>query len=373
MQLESLPNTALRWITSTQKLFSQPLKVWIHRPGQTEKPDPNSRVYWVLSRRATRQTAFTFPADIPEGKRKALLRVQVRRWAPFPNAKYVAQWSGNRASVYAWNDDEVRQAISDAGLSERRAVVYPEAFVRSPMQNGARLVPAIEGFEAQVWQEGFLAFSRWWPHQPSQLEWTLFLRSAGVSSDHQRSAAPEPATADFLDSPWIRQDGYLGGSWSVLEDPRYAIAGAALLATPFIYLGTEYITLAVSNTRVQSQIETLSAETQGIRKIRSEAITNLDEIEDFLSLEIYPSQFEILTMSLGLLQPLNVKIPEWTYDVGSLSITLRPQKDVDPSFLITTFEKVGFFANVTASRVGQDGHIRMRMDVLPKPTKTASR
>jgi len=347
--------------------------VLIPRPGQTlENPSSHRRVFWVLSRRDLRQNVFTFPADVPENKKKALLRVQVRRWAPFANAQFVAQWSGSRASVYAWNDDEVKASITAAGFNARRCIVYPETFLRRPLQNGARLISAIDGFEGQVWQEGFLAFTRWWTRQPTQLEWGMFLRAAGTPLDPQGTAAPEPSQADFLEMPWQRQEG-LSGAWMAFEEPRYAAAAAVLLLAPFIYLSVEYLTLAIANARVVNAAETLSVETQGIRKLRSEALANLDEIEDYLSLEVYPSQFEILTLALGLLQNMNVKIPEWTYDVGQLSFTMRSDREMDPTFFITAFERSGVFANVTATRTGQDGQMRMRMDVLPKPTRTASR
>ncbi len=266
--------------------------------------------------------------------------------------------------------------MAESGLNERRCIVCPETFIRAPLQDGVRLVAAIEGFEAQVWQQGFLAFSRWWSKKPSQTEWDMFLRSAGMPLDQFHGQVPEPVAAAFLESPWTYQEGFLGLTWSLLEDPRYAAAAMALVAAPFVYLGAEYATLAVADARVRGAAETLSIETQGVRQQRSRAIANLDEIEDYLSLEIYPSQFEVMTMALGLLQVMNVKVVEWTYDVGALSFTLRPDAELDATFLITAFEKSGFFANVTASRVGQfgrEGQIRANMNVLPKPAKTVNR
>jgi hypothetical protein len=346
----------------------------IYRPGQTiDLPSPNKRALWVLSRRATRQSVFTFPSDVADNKKKALLRVQVRRWAPFPNAKYLAQWSGNKASVYAWNDDEVKAAIIEAGFNERRCTVCPESFIRAPSENGARLVTAIDGFEAQVWRDGFLAFSRWWSQRPTQIEWDMFLRSAAVPLNQGGLSIPEPVSVEVLEAPWINQQGYLNNAWALLEDPRYAAAIATLVAAPFIYFGVEYTTLAIANARVKSDLEKLSVETQGIRKQRTTALSNLDEIEDYMSLEVYPNQFTVLTTALGLLQGLNVKIPEWTYDVGTLSFTLRAERDIDATLLITAFEKSGAFTNVTASRVGQEGQLRVRMDVLPKQTNIAGR
>jgi len=372
MQRESPINTATRWIASTQRRFSQPPKVLIYRSGQTEqKPSPNSRVFWVLSRRSTRQTVFTFPAELPDAKRKALIGLQVRRWAPWPNVKFSAYWAANRATVYAWNDDDVKTAIAEAGLSARRCIVTPESFVRRPLQDGVRLVTALDGFEGQVWQNGFIAFSRWWPRQPGQSEWDMFVRSAGLPLDQFAGQVPTPQDVPFLESPWTHQQNYLAGAWAMLEDPRYAAVAAAVVAAPFVYLAVQYATLAVSNARVNSQIEQITLETQGVRKQRSQALANLDEIDDFLSLEVYPTQFEILTTSLSLLQPMNAKIAEWTYDVGTLSFTLRPTQELEPTFLITAFEKIGLFSNVTATRSGQEGLIRVRMDVQPRAPKRA--
>ncbi len=374
MQLESLLQTARRWISSSQKALSQPPKVLISRAGETPLTEPgNSRFFWVISRRVTRQTVFTFPADIPENKREAVLRLQVRRWAPFPSAKYIAQWAGNRASVYAWDDDEAKKTLAGVGLNPRRGTVYPEVFFHSPFQNGARLITAIEGVEGQVWHEGFLMASRWWPQKPSRFEWEMFLRAATQPLAQNGGQVPEPEQLSFLETPWNREDAYLGIPWWLLEDTRYAAAAAALLLAPFIFMGFEYTTLAVANTRVKSTLDSVSVETQGVRKLRSQALTNLDQIDSYLALEVYPSQYEILTTALGLLENLSIKIPEWTYDVGTLSFTLRADHNIDATAVITAFEKSGIFTNVSTTRFGQEGSLRVRMDVQPKQLKTASK
>ncbi len=281
------------------------------------------------------------------------------------------QWTGNRASVYAWNGEDVKKSITEAGYSDKRCIVAPEGFIREPFQTGVRLVAAIEGFEAQAWQDGFLAFSRWWPQKPGKVEWDLFLRSAGVALTESGGQVPDPVTPPFSDMPWNRQAGYFGATW-LLNDPRYVAAIAALIAAPFIYLSVEYAWLAASHARVSSRLERLTTETQDLRKIRSAAIANLDEIEDYLGLEIYPSQFEILASALNLLQNTNVKLVEWTYDVGTLSFTLHSDKDIDATALITAFEKSGAFRNVTAARVGQEGQVRARMEVLPKKARAVT-
>ncbi|MBY0510761.1 MAG: hypothetical protein K2P94_11510 [Rhodospirillaceae bacterium] len=301
------------------------------------------------------------------------MRLQVRRWAPFPSAKYIAQWSGNRASVYAWDDNEIKKGVVDAGLNVRRCTIYPETFFHPPLQNGARLVAAIEGVEGQVWRDGFLAASRWWPQKPSRIEWEMFLRAATQPLAQNGGQVPEPEQLGFLEAPWNREEGYLGIPWWLLEDSRYAAAGIALLLAPFIYMSFEYATLAIANTRVKSTLDAVTVETQSIRKQRSEALTNLDQIDSYLGLEIYPSQYEILATALELLEKRSVKIPEWTYDVGTLSFTLRGDQGVDATSVITAFEKSGVFTNVSATRFGQEGQLRVRMDVLPKQTRTASK
>ncbi len=215
-----------------------------------------------------------------------------------------------------------------------------------------------------------MAFSRWWPRQPGRVEWDMFQRAAGLTPE-PAVAVPEPVQIPFLETPWHRQDGYLGLSWTLLEDPRYAAALATLVAAPLLYMGAEFVTLTVAQAHIGGQLETLSAETQGIRKMRTEALSNLDEIEDSLALEVYPSQFEILTTALGLMESLKVRITEWTYDVGQLAFTFKSEQSVDPTFLITAFEKNGSFTNVTASRV-QDNQLRVRMDVIPRQSKPAS-
>lgn len=201
----------------------------------------------------------------------------------------------------------------------------------------------------------------------------MFLRTTSQPLAQDGRQVPEPEQLDFLETPWNREENYLGIQWWLLEDPRYIAAAAALLLVPFVYIGFEYATLAIAQTNVKNTLEATSLATQGIRKQRSEALTNLDEIDSYLALEVYPTQYEILAAALELLEGLSVKIPEWTYDVGTLSFTLRSDHDIDATEVITAFEKTNVFTHVAATRFGQEGQLRVRMDVLPKQTKTMNK
>ena len=326
-----------------------------------------------MSRRYLRHSVFTVQPGIPDNRKNALLRVQVSRWSAFRNTKYAAQWAGRQASVYAWDQDEIKKSIVESGHDEKRCAIWPEGFIRTRIENGARLIAAIEGFEGQVWKNGFLTASRWWHESPHKYEWDLFLRAAGVSLDQLGEENPEAVHADFLDTPWTHNMSYVDAAWSLLEDPKYAAVIIAIVTAPFIYLASEYITLVTARSNVDRQLSALSVETEGIRKLRNMAINNLGQINDYLALEVYPSQLSLISTASGLLSTYNVRLIEWNYDVGTLSFTLTADHEIDATGLITTFEKSGTFSNVSASRTGPDGQVRARMDVRPMRTRPENR
>lgn len=72
---------------------------------------------------------------------------------------------------------------------------------------GLRLLARGSGSEAQHWADGELRLTRWWPAGPTEQDWALFVRAAGLQPDDHpcpaRSAAVELGAAP---QQWLRGD-----------------------------------------------------------------------------------------------------------------------------------------------------------------------
>src|SRR5262249_536613 len=141
----SLPNSVkkwtLKWASPIRESLSQPPKRLIQGATETtELSGSNTRILWILSRSFLRQRVFELADGLPESKRKSALNLLVRKWSPYPVTGFQAQWVGRRASVYAWDAGKVNAAIVASGFHPSRCTVWPETFMRSPIEDGARIV-----------------------------------------------------------------------------------------------------------------------------------------------------------------------------------------------------------------------------------------
>ena len=306
-----------------------------------------------------RHQIFNAPATLPEGKRRAALDLHVRKSFPFKDPDFAAFWRGPDATVYAWDRAPIRAAIVDAGVP-RSTQVIPETFVRERGSNGARVVEMLEGYEGQVWKDGFLAASRWWPKSPIEEEWTMFLRSTGIAPSAENIACA-PQIFPLLERPWTEGTFSIDEFIQTLQTRRVAAIIATAALGPFVLAGTSIGVMSMAEANVRANISALAEANKGIRLDRAAAYTNLEEIEVFQGLDTYPAHVAALSSALTLLETFRVQIVSWSFDRGNLEIILRGKNELDPTAYITMFERDAMFEGVGGTLVGQDRDLQLRM------------
>lgn len=313
----------------------------------------------------TRHSVFSVPASLPESKRRTALDLQVRKSFPFKEPAFAAFWQGTDATVYAWDDGPVRARLQEAGLPSNTQVV-PESFIRPRGDGGVRLVTMLDGFEGQFWIDGFLRASRWWPTAPTAAEWSRFMRSVGLAAS-ETNAAPTALDLAFAERPWTEGTFSLD-DWSTLLQSRRVLTIAATTALcPFVFLGAQWAVLAAAETGVRSELAGLDAASRSIRQERGEAYRNLEAIEDFTKLDVYPAQAEVLATAMTLLTNTGgPRIVSWSFDRGNLEIVARSDHDLDPTAYIKLFESDDAFENVSGTFVGQERDLQLRMSVVKR-------
>lgn len=339
--------------------------------GITRWPGSDRRPNWILSRRFVRQNVFEVAESLPESKRKPALALLVRKWSPFPSSQFAAQWVGHRACVYAWDSDAAAAAIAAEGENPSRCAVWPETFFRPPLENGIRLARMSDGVEGQVWKNGLLAATRWWPAPPPARDWGTFLRAAGVDLTQIQLDVPPVAESELRDQPWTVATAPVTDVWSLLQNERAAAIAAVVIAVPFLYYLTQATVLLIGTMRVESAIADLAAANQTIRTDRAAAFTNLENVETYLGLENYPSQFQVLNIVTNLLRESKVSLAEWNFDTGSLQLVLQADRPLEAPFFIEMFEKDDHFSSVSGTVGNQQREIRLTMQVEPQQWPTS--
>ena len=180
-----------------------------------------------------------------------------------------------RAGVWSWDG----AFEFDHGVSAKNVRVFPETLARVPLEEGARLVRCIDGFEGQVWRDGALIASRWWLSQPMAREWQHFMRAAQAPMENDSVEAPAPVDALFRgDLPFI---DFEPANLQLTFAPARIAATAACL---FVMVGafeiaqivTHSAAAAVGREQIKSALDVNSAAIEARRK----ALTSLGEIEN---------------------------------------------------------------------------------------------
>ena len=225
----SLRDTTKRLTDSIRTSLSRPPRRLIQGATETtELPGSSSRILWVLSRYFLRQKVFEqlkdwrSPSASPRSRCLCVSGRRMRQQGSRPIGPAI------NATVYAWDAATVEAAIVAAGLTPVQCTICPETFMREPLQNGVRLATMIDGLEGQVWREGSLAATRWWPTPPPIREWVVFPQGSRVDLSHTLSTPPAPSDAPLLNAPWTSAAAPITDFWSLIRNdhcPRHRRSG----------------------------------------------------------------------------------------------------------------------------------------------------
>ena len=354
-----------------QTYFRRPNLLLLGTGSARLLPGQGRRVHVVLSRALTKHAVFTVPVGIPASKLKNSLGMMVQRWTPFATSGEASAWTGRQASVYVWDRARVAAAVSAAGHNPAICKFIPEAFHRGRGTDGVRLAGAIDGYEGQIWRDGFLTATRWWAETPSASEWKTFVRAASGTGSAAAGARPEPQDLPWMEMPWAGGADSLDAAWDILGNPRYRPAVAAAVAALPVFLAAQWMSLSLAGASLQSESSRLFAASEPVRAQRDAVIENLDAMDQLLALERLPHQFIVMSRAFQAMNGLKVRISDWTYDLGALEISLEGDEILDATKFIEAFERDDLLSNVSARTLPQPFTLRLKMDVGTKPDSGA--
>jgi hypothetical protein len=305
----------------------------------------------VLARSRCRFKWFRLSA-LPAAERLDALRVQARAWQPFDDSAYVLSLRGETGLAVAWDRLSVQRDLHAAGHDASRCRLLPETLMRQASPDGAHLVQCMGGVEGQIWREGWLCASRWWPSLPVVHDWRLFLYS-NESSAHDLAKVDPPALIDVprSDKPSLSLESLDGGSAQArgLEGRLMALCGLAIVVCAAA-LARQTWELQQSIARSEAAIVALRQSAAAVLVSRDQALAKAAEARQIAAwlTEIQP--IEVLVHLHEMISKSGAQIKEMDLTGNKLRLGLQLSPQSTRSGLVKDFQAGGWFKGVTELR-----------------------
>lgn len=343
-------------------IFPTP-RIYRHRRDGVEHPRAGrGRRIWVLSRALCRYRSIPLIDDPSPSRRLAALELKIAEWSPYAATGRLVQEDGRRAGVWIWDRHAVEATILDAGERPNRVTILPEAAMQPRGTDGLRHLRTWDGYEAQLWIEGLMAASRWWPEAPSAAAWRQFLRAASVPAEALANAeAAQPAALAPLSRPWISAS--TSGRRVRINWPR---AYLAMAAAYLLLIGAFAGQIAREQRylhRLEGEIAAAEAAAEPRARDRAEARSALEAAKGLLALAPYPSQLDLLDQVSAVLPQNGARLTDWSFQHGELEFALSSPLPVDVVAAVKALEANPRFGAVATIRSNDDRALKVKLKV----------
>jgi Tfp pilus assembly protein PilN len=272
-------------------------------------------------------------------RRHEAVKLSARARTPIPDPEFHFDWGDERIGIWSWP----KSLTSD--LKDFEGEVLPETVLHTTLDDGARLVAAIDGYEGQVWRNAELIASRWWPTLPTALDWSAFLRATRSSEVSQTPPSPEPAI--YLPHP-ARKAPYtamLDRLRSIHLRDITALA-TALIAIPGLYLIGEWAQLSLSKASAEAELEQLSVQTAQISAARQDAQSAANELAQYAEILNQRHPAALLASVSAELAEFSIRLDYFEQADQTLRISMFASETFAPESVVRAMESNPLMSNV---------------------------
>lgn len=306
----------------------------------------------VLSRALTHFELVTRPPGSINPRTIQAARMAAQARTPFRDADIYLVWGARHVGVWSWP----KSSLESLGKGEFHAV--PETVLHAPA-DGLALRACMEGFEGQLWQDGELTASRWWPYQPGADEWAAFVR--GLKGDHV-VAVPTPERP-ALNAPAQPL------SYRVLDMVRrpslkdIAALAVVLLAVPLLYLGGQAISLQTFIMQANGELASLQNVTGDVVEARTQARYSATQLTVYDEILTRTHPMEILAVFAEAAEEAGTQLESANITGRRLEMVLQASEDLTPASLVELLENHPSLSGVRFAPLGQANLWRVEADV----------
>src|SRR5690606_19030362 len=295
---------------------------------------------WVVPR-ADCQYRRADLSGMPPRHRETAARLAATRYLPPADAVAHIAWREGFAHLWIWSSPPGGVAAGDQRWLPESLLFAP------PAQDEARILRTARGFEGQLWMDGQLVLSQWWPHVPDSGAWQRFLRAGGLESD---IAVPAPLSLPWSE-PWGEgRRNLLPGSAAGRERLAWLAAGVLVA----VLLGWELTGLArwsAAGSRLSARLDATRAEIAPLLAAREAAEAAQAEADRLRGLQSGVSDYALMARIVAAL-PEGILLRAWNRNEEKLEVGVTGG-DADPRKYVVAFAGDPQLGEVSATPVAE--------------------
>lgn len=296
---------------------------------------------------------------VPANQREQALALAAERAAPAMGGRHAVRWQGDVAQLWLLPAERAASLAGDEVLVAESSLLPPPA-----APDAERLVAVQRGVEGQVWRDGELRASRWWPSAPDHDAWARFLRSSGLPVPPVPQAPPVE-THPLLPEPWGRAGGRLAWAPAQLESAFWT----GLVALAAVIIGWHVAAAVVWTAAAEWQahrVERLRATAAPLIAARERAEAARDRMASYRALTETPVDL-VLLAELRELLPAEARLGAWFRDASQLRVEVEGGGS-DPRTFVQALASHPVLSTVVANPLPNG---RMQLDIQLDPSDAA--
>ncbi len=258
-------------------------------------------------------------------------KLSAKSRTPVAEPTFYFSWGADQIGIWSWPKSLTSHLTGFEGD------VLPETVLHSPLDAGARLIAAIDGFEGQVWRNRQLVASRWWANRPGAADWASFLRAARISE--LETDAPTPISPTLLNRPATPQP-YTAFFDRLRDINLRDVAALALvcLAVPFLYLFGQWAQLSQAQASLNAELAELSEQTAEISAARQDAQNASNELAVYAATLNQRHPAALLASVSEELASFSIRLDAFEQTENTLILTMQASADFAPEALVRAME-----------------------------------
>lgn len=283
---------------------------------------------YVISRGLCHYEIMPTPPGRPGLKAVQAARLAAKARTPIRDPQVHLDWHDDWIGVWSWPRSVMDHALDFEGRA------FPETVLQNP-DTGPRLVSCMDGYEAQVWENGILFASRWWPNRPDSAAWRGFLRGARALVDTPEAAIEQvtwsaaPARQPLaLQLVALRNTGWRDAA---------AIA-LILLAAPTLFFTGQLVHLQLQKSALSSEVSGLQAVTSELGAARGRTQQAVAELNAYANRIDRVHPVELLAVFAETTAQFETDLEEFAVRQNELSIVIAAPTDFAPARLVEALE-----------------------------------